>query len=63
MQMLDNSAQALPGLPAVSNRLPNDCLHRMYNDGSTELRAHIKSLYAQRGIQLPDKADVPIVID
>ena len=63
MQMLDNSAQALPGLPTVSSRLPNDCLPRMYNDGSTELRAHIKSLYAQRGIQLPDKISLPTVID
>jgi hypothetical protein len=63
IEMLDNTTQAIPGLPTVSDRILNDSLHEMYNNGSGALRAHIHSLYAQRGIQLPDKAEVSQVID
>lgn len=54
-KMMDN--------PATNNDFVSTRLSEIYNAGDAALREHIKSSAVQRGTQLPDKIDLPIVID
>lgn len=39
------------------------CLNGMYNKGNPTIRKHVKSIAAQRGIQLPEQVTVPLPAD
>ena len=54
-KMLDN--------PAGSSSFVSEKLAETYNNGNPALREHIKSVAAQKGVQLPQQVVIPQVID
>ena len=54
-KMLDN--------PSSNTDFVSEKLAETYNHGSPALREHIKSVAAQKGIQLPEQISVPLVMD
>ena len=59
VDILFNIAQDKSG----NSEFASEKLAEAYNEGNIGLREHIKSIAAQKGIQLPDKILVPVVID
>lgn len=54
-KMLDN--------PTGNTSFVSEKLAQLYNEGDPALRKHIKSIAAQKGLQLPEQIDIPQVID
>lgn len=54
-KMIDN--------PASNSVFVSRRLSEIYNDGNPALREHVKSVAAQKGIQLPEQISIPLVID
>jgi len=58
VQMLDN-----PNITADEKSYIKTKINQTYNSGDSQLRAHIKSIAASRGIKMPEHVAMPQVVD
>jgi len=56
--MLDN-----PNITADEKSYIKTKINQTYNSGDSQLRAHIKSIAASRGIKMPEHVAMPQVVD
>ena len=56
-------AYADPSLAPSERSVAGLTLNKMYNGGDTSLRTHIQGIGRSFGLTLPDKVEVPIVVD